>query len=104
MSIISSVKRFLGIKSKKRITEFREFYLKAYKAYEYRDDFLRILQQFYFEPSTNLFIRLDDNTVVYMIYKKDDALLLFMPKSYLEEVEKFAEMHHVKIVVGVDHA
>lgn len=104
MSIISSVKKFLGIKDKKRITEFREFYLKAYKAYEYRDDFLRILQQMFFEPSTNLFIRMDDNTVVYMIYMKNDMLFLFMPKSYLEEVEKFANTHHVKIVVGVDHA
>jgi hypothetical protein len=35
---------------------------------------------------------------------KNDMLFLFMPKSYLEEVEKFADTHHVKIVVGVDHA
>lgn len=104
MNILYSIKRAFGFKVENRINEFREIYLKAYKAYEYRDDFIRMLQQLYFEPTTKFFTRIDNNTVVYMIHKKKDVLLLFIPKSYSDEVAKFAEMHDVKVIMGVDHA
>ena len=99
MSIISSIKKFFGINTKVR--KIKMFYIKAFKAYDFSDDFLRILRMMNFDKM-NIFVRTCENTVVYVILKKDDTLFLFMPKSYLEEVEKFAKAHKIKITGAED--
>ena len=95
MSIISSIKKFLGINVKVR--KIKMVYIKAFKAYDFSDDFLRILRMMNFD-NKNIFVRVYEGTVVYIILKKGDTLFLFMPKSYLEEVEKFAKAHKIKII------
>ena len=99
MSIISSIKKFFGVDTK--ICKIKMFYIKAFKAYDFSDDFLRILQMMIFD-NKNIFVRTYNDTVVYMILKKDDTLILFMPKSYLEEVEKFAKAHKIEITGAED--
>jgi len=99
MSIISSIKKFFGFNTKVR--KIKMFYIKAFKAYDFADDFLRMIQLMNFDKKS-IFVRTCDNTVVYMILKKDDTLILFMPKSYLEEVEKLAKAHKIKITGAED--
>lgn len=99
MSIISSIKKFFGFNTKVR--KIKMFYIKAFKAYDFSDDFLRMIQLMNFDKKS-IFVRTCDNTVVYVILKKGDTLFLFMPKSYLEEVEKFAKAHKIEIIGAED--
>ena len=100
MSIISSIKKFFGINTKVR--KIKMFYIKAFKAYDFSDDFLRMLQMMNFDSKKNIFVRVYEGTVVYIILKKGDTLFLFMPKSYLEETEKFAKAHKIEITGAED--
>lgn len=99
MSIISSIKKFFGFNTK--IRKIKMFYIKAFKAYDFADDFLRMIQLMNFDGK-NIFVRTYKDTVVYMILKKGDTLFLFMPKSYQEEVEKFAKTHKIEITGAED--
>ena len=99
MSIISYIKRIFRIKPK--ISKIKVFYIKAFKAYNFTEDFIRVLLMMNFDER-NAFVRTFENTVVYIILKKDDTLFLFIPKSYLERVKEFAETHELKII-GADN-
>ena len=67
MSIISSIKKFFGFNTKVR--KIKMFYIKAFKAYDFADDFLRMIQLMNFDKKS-IFVRTCDNTVVYVILKK----------------------------------
>ena len=95
MSIISYIKNFFT--SNLKVHRIKVFYIKAFKAYNYTEDFVNTLRMMIFD-NRNIFIRTYEDTVVYMILKKDDTLFLFIPKSYLEEVEKFSEIHKFEII------
>lgn len=99
MSIFSYIKRIF--RSKPKISKMKVFYIKAFKAYNFTEDFIRVLRMMNFDDR-NAFVRTFENTVVYIILKKDDTLFIFMPKSYLERVKEFAEAHKIKII-GADN-
>jgi len=99
MSIISSIKKFFGINTK--IRKIKMFYIKAFKAYDFADDFLKVVQMMIFNDK-NIFIRIYDDTIVYIILKEDDSLFLFIPKSYMEEIKKFAKAHKIEITGAED--
>ena len=69
MSIISYIKRIFRIKPK--ISKIKVFYIKAFKAYNFTEDFIRVLQMMNFDER-NAFVRTFENTVVYIILKKDN--------------------------------
>ena len=100
MSIISYIKKFFTPNSK--VHKIKVLYLKAFKAYDFAANFAITLRMMIFD-NRNIFIRTYEDTVVYMILKKDDTLFLFIPKSYLEEVEKFSETHKFEIIGDKDN-
>ena len=95
MSIISYIKNFFT--SSLKVHKINGFYIKAFKAFNYTEDFINTLLMMIFD-NRNIFIRTYEDTVVYMILKKDDTLFLFIPKSYLEEVKNFSEIHKFEIM------
>lgn len=99
MSIISQIKKIFTRNS--RVSKIKVLYIKAFKAYDFTEDFISTLRMMIFD-NKNIFIRTHENTVVYMILKKDDTIFLFIPKSYLEEVENFAEIHKFEITGDKD--